>query len=687
MEQVMPATGAGAATALFETALRDLISRGLEIDKLITVANDLANAGGAPFARRLYSAWIEINSDHPLLAVIYFNRSIIEDHLGDRAATFESLKRAIDLNPSFIPPYINLGIQYERNGSIEQAIELWQTATSRPAQITGDAIIYATTALTQLARVLSEREHLAGAEEAVRRCLDINPYHRDMLVRYLGMRLGQCKWPAAITIERIDRATLLKNAHPLTMLAYTDDPLLHLASAECYARQLDAAQETSDEPAYVKTFNELGTHRLRVGYVSSDLRDHAIGSLTAELFQLHDKHNIEVFVYYSGIAAADEFATRIRESAEHWYDIRNLTDKQAAELISDDRIDVLVDVNGHTNGARTGIFARRPAPIQVNWLGYPGTLGTLYHQYIIADEWIVPPGSEIYFSEKVVRIPCYQPNDRQRVVAHERPTRLQVGLPEDAFVFCCFNGTHKISRFTFQRWLTILSRVPDSVLWILDTSSETKARLGDYAEQRGVARTRLVFAPRLQNALHLARYPLAHLFLDTTPYGAHTTASDALWMGVPVLTLSGRSFASRVCGSLVRAAGLPDLVCETPEAYVERAIALGCNRRDALGLREQLIANRPTCTLFNTPMLVRRLEELYLQMHRDRLQGKLPQPDLTNLPAYLEAGLAFDHENHDMVAIKDYHGLYRRELAMLHRRHRLHADHRLWSIGDIVENA
>jgi hypothetical protein len=257
-------------------------------------------------------------------------------------------------------------------------------------------------------------------------------------------------------------------------------------------------------------------------------------------------------------------------------------------------------------------------------------------------------------------------------------------LPDGAVVFCCFNGTHKIGRFTFGRWLEILKRVPDSVLWLLDTSTETKKRLGEFAERNGVSRARLVFAPKQPNPLHLARYPLADLFLDTAPYGAHTTASDALWMGVPVLTLSGRSFASRVCGSLVRAAGLTDLVCTRPEDYVERAVALGNNRSEIESYRRKLESGRHTCRLFDTDMLVDRLEDLYRTMCSEHQRGRVPQPDLSNLDSYLEAGIDHDHENQEILAMADYHGLYKATLARLHLARPIRADERVWTAKDIA---
>jgi hypothetical protein len=256
-------------------------------------------------------------------------------------------------------------------------------------------------------------------------------------------------------------------------------------------------------------------------------------------------------------------------------------------------------------------------------------------------------------------------------------------LPDDDIVFCCFNGLHKINKFTFDRWLEILRRVPASVLWLLDGSEGTNRRLADYAAQSGVARTRVIFAPRQQNAYHLARYPLADLFLDTAPYGAHTTASDALWMGVPVLTLSGRSFASRVCGSLVRSAGLPDLVCTSARDYVERAVALGRDRAAIAAYKAKLEEGRRSCTLFATDKLARGLEALYRAMCADYRQGRLPRPDLTNLERYLEAGFSLDHEAEELLTIDDYHGLYKSRLAACHEAQPLLPDDRIWSAKDI----
>jgi predicted O-linked N-acetylglucosamine transferase (SPINDLY family) len=549
--------------------------------------------------------------------------------------------------------------------------------------VTGPAVEFKLTALKQIARVLSDNQKLELTENVLHEALLIDPDQRDVMEQYMSSRLSQCKWPAAAPFGNVDRKRQVGGIHPLSLNAYTDDPLLQLGAAVKYAEVLiDEKPELLSLDRRDEVIDLTG-RRIRVGYVSSDLRDHAVGYLMAEMLELHDKSKVEVFAYYCGVPASGGLNARIIAAVEHWTDIRGMTDEAAAKQIADDGIDILVDVNGHTRDARSAVFARRPAPIIVNWLGYPGTMGTPYHHYIIADDWIIPPENEIYFSEKVLRLPCYQSNDRKRAVAPERPTRADAGLPEDAFVFCSFNAVHKITKFTFDRWAEILTRTPNSVLWLLESTPETMNRLQLMANQHGIGAERLIFAPKQHNPQHLARYPLADLFLDTSPYGAHTTASDALWMGVPVLTFAGRCFASRVCSSLVRAAGLPDLVCTSAD-FADRAVALA-NDPDAIAsLKARLEANRDTCALFDMDAYVVALEDLYAQMCAEQARGELPQPDLTNLLTYLKVGLEHEHEIEELTGKADYHEAFRAKLAERHRLRPLHADKRLWTADDIA---
>lgn len=648
--------------------------RHLNPTELIHTAELLRQRGGAAAVAALYADWIEHNPSHPLLYAILFNHAVVLADAGELAPARAALERALALNPEFLPAHINLGRVCERQGHVGQALVQWAAAAAKLSAVTGAAITHKTMALNQSARALETAGHDEPAEDLLRQSLELDPRQHEVAQHYVALRQRQCKWPVVVPWERVDRATLVRGMSPLSLAAYTDDPLLQLAAAAHYHRT-EVPRPATPGPALSATPAAAGP--LRVGYVCSDFREHALGYLLTEVLGLHDRRRVEVFVYYCGPAATDPLHAHFQETADHWVPITGLDDATAAARIAADGIQILVDLNGYTRDARLRLFALRPAPVLVNWLGYPGTLATPYHHYIVADDWIIPPGAELYYSETVLRLPCYQPSPRRRGVAPQPPTRAEAGLPDDAFVYCCFNGAHKITRPTFERWLTILARVPGSVLWLLGSSEAAQERLRRHAAERGIDAARLVFAPKVANPLHLARYGLADLSLDTTPYGAHTTASDALWAGVPVLTCSGRSFASRVCGSLVRAAGLPELVTTELDDYVERAVAFGLAPETLQPLRERLRAGRDTCTLFDMPRLVAGLEQLYRQMWNAFTEHRLPRPDLANLDAYLEAGCEFDHEETEVQAVPDYIGHWHRLLAPRHAFRPLTPDRRL----------
>ena len=652
------------------------LMRDLSVADLIKAAEMRRASLGVASALDLYDAWIAQNGEHPLLYAVRFNLSVLLTEVGELDRARAQLEAAVIASPTFIPAYINLGRVYERMGSTSLAVMQWSSAVDRLSAVNGQAISHKTTALNQMARVLESSNQDAAAENTLRQSLELDPGQPEPLQHLTALRQRQCEWPIIEPWEQVGADRQLKGMSPLSLAAYTDDPMLQLAAAAHY--------NTRDVGAPVGPFGQHDralagdAKRLRIGYLSSDLRHHAIGFLTAEIYSLHDRSAVEVFAYYCGPDLPDALQARIKGDVDHWVPISHLDDQAAAQRIADDGIHILVDVNGYTRDGRIKLHALRPAPVIVNWLGFPGTMGSPYHQYIVADDWIIPEDHEVYYSEKVLRLPCYQPNDRRRTVAAAAPTRAAAGLPEDAVVFCCFNGTHKINRFTFERWLTILEQTPGSVLWLLSGAEESHNNLRRFAEARGLDPKRLIFAGKLSNAEHLARYVLADLFLDTSPYGAHTTASDALWMGVPVLTLSGRSFASRVCGSLVRSAGLEELICTSPDDYVARAVALGQDAALRQGYRDRLAAAREACVLFDTPLLVRSLEALYRQMWAEFQAGATPTPDLSNLDAYLEVGGGHNHDQVEVQSIGDYQGWWRGMLAKRHRYRAIPADHRLW---------
>lgn len=630
-------------------------------------------------AVKLYEVWALVNEDSPFLYIVLFNYSVLLAEVKEYEAAAQALERAIVLNPDFMPSRINLGRVYESLGHPKRALFLWTSTLERMPEVSGENVFHKTTIIKQLARILGETGGDETAETLLRQSIELDPTQREIAQHYLATRQRLCKWPLIEPWSRMTKVDLLKKMSPLSLAIYSDDPYFQLAINAAHNLD-DVGDPAPDKTASLSVATERQEGPLRIGYLSSDLREHAIGYLMAELFELHDRSKTEIFVYYCGEIPDDPMMQRIKNNVEHWTSISDMDQTEAAHRIAADGIQILVDVNGYTREARTFLVAHRPAPVIVNWLGFPGSMASPYHHYIIADDWIIPQDSEKYFTEKVMRLPCYQPNDRKRCVAAETPSRQEASLPEEAMVYCCFNGPQKITRFTFDRWMTILEKVPDSVLWLLSGKAESETRLKAYAESKGIAGNRLIFAPQKPNREHLARYPLADLFLDTAPYGAHTTASDALWMGVPVLTYSGRAFASRVCGSLVRAAGLPELACASPEAYIARAVELGTDKAALRVYRERLVASRDSCDLFNTTKLVQHLEALYEQMWREFKSGTLPSPDLSNLDVYLEVGAKqADADETEVQALKDYESLWLESLKKRHKIRPIRTDARLWT--------
>ncbi len=667
----------GVVPAAFAAAMQKAAAQKLDLIELLSAVETLVGAGQKSLALLLYKIWIAHNPEHPSRHLAWFNYGVALSDAGDLAGARDAFLEAVALNRDFLPPLINLGSVLERMGAADQAILRCYEVVNALAAVDGNAVAYKTTALKQIGRILENARYDENAEAVLRLSLEINPHQREPIQHWIWLRQGLCKWPVLTPWASVTRNLLMQNFYPLSLAAYADDPLFQLGTAYLYSKTDVGRPPISPAGGWPKP-EGARRRKLRIGYVSSDLRAHAVGYLTSELFELHDRRKVEVFAYYCGIRPEDATKARIRSTVDHWIEISDLSDHQAARRIVDDGIDILVDLNGYSKDGRTKLFALRPAPIIVNWLGYPGTMGSPHHHYIIADGYIIPPDHEIYYSEKVLRLPCYQPNDRKRIIAGTPPSRREAGLPEAGTVYCCFNGMQKITPPVFERWMTILSRVPDSVLWFLAGGEDTQERLRQLATRSGVARERLIFVERKPNHEHLLRFALADVFLDTWPYGAHTTASDALWMGVPVLTVSGRGFASRVCGSLVHAAGLGELVCDSFEHYVDRAVALGRNRAMLQRYKERLVANRDHCTLFDTPLLVCKLEALYAGMWEDYRRGKLPAPNLINLDRYYEVGCQEETEALGFLSREEYHRRYRMGLAYRDGVSPLPADGRLW---------
>ncbi|MBT8622637.1 hypothetical protein AOC22_07090, partial [Polynucleobacter paneuropaeus] len=440
----------------------------------------------------------------------------------------------------------------------------------------------------------------------------------------LHTKMKICSWSGlAESLEAISKkvAANEKVAQPFPLLALNDDSFLHKKSSEIYVQSRYSFNSVL-EPIIKRPQSQ----KIRVGYFSADFHNHATGYLMAELFELHDKSQFELVGFSFGPIAIDEMRQRLKKSFDQFIEVGSKSDVEVAKLSRELNIDIVVDLKGFTQDARTGIFAHRSAPIQVNYLGYPGTIGADYMDYIIADKTLIPPQSQQSYSEKVVYLPnSYQVNDRQRIVSDKQFTRQELGLPENGFVFCCFNNNFKILPATFAGWMRILKAVEGSVLWLLQDNHWAPENLKKEAEKQGIAADRLLFAERLPLPEHLARHRQADLFLDTFPYNAHTTTSDALWAGLPVLTLMGESFASRVAASLLNAIGLPELITSTQQEYEALAIELAQNPQKLIEIKLKLAKNRLTAPLFDTPLFTKNLEATYIKMY-ERYRADL-QPD------------------------------------------------------------
>jgi len=368
--------------------------------------------------------------------------------------------------------------------------------------------------------------------------------------------------------------------------------------------------------------------RLRIAYLSPDFREHAVAYLMTGVLEHHDKRQFEITALSLRARDTGPYGRRIAAAVDRYVDLSRVSDAQAAEQIRALEIDVLVDLVGHTQGSRTNILAPRPAPVQVNYLGYPGTSGASYIDYLLADEYLIPPESRRHYSESIVYLPeCFQANDDRRAAAAQVADRTEYGLPAQGLVLCCFNNSFKLTPDCFEIWMRLLRAHPDAVLWLVAQHALTQRNLRHEAQQRGVDPNRLIFAAHLAYEQHLGRLGCADLFLDTLPFNGGTTVSDALWAGLPVISCSGDAFASRMGGSLLRAVGLDELVSSDLPGYERLALALLADRRRLAAIKARLLLQRQHSVLFDTARFTRHLEAAYLLMWR-RCQQRLPPTHL-----------------------------------------------------------
>ena len=490
-------------------------------------------------------------------------------------------------------------------------------------------------AYCNMAICLTALKEYHAAHEAYKRAFALNPKHPYLRGEVAFSAILMCQWSSYVRdVADIEECSLQKETvvQPFILCALTHSPEVALEAALRWTES-----RTPENLSLGPIAKHAQKRRLRIGYYTADYCTHATMFLIAGLLTQHDRDDFEIIAFAYGPAPDDAMRRRAMQSVDTFLDVRDKTDVEVAELSRQMGIDIAVDLKGITEHNRVGIFAYHAAPIQVSFLGYPGTLGATYCDYIVADRMVFRPGTEALYTEKIVYLPhSYQVNDRQRVVGDTSASRAAHGLPEDAMVYVCFNNHHKLEPETFSSWMRILARVPRSVLWLLRPNDLAVKNLGNEAEARGISRDRLIFAERCPQEDHLARHRFADLALDTLPYNAHTTSSDALWSGVPVLTLLGNAFPGRVAASLLTAVGLPELITESRTGYEDLAVSLGQDPTKLHALKEKLARNRLTTPLFDTVLFTRHLESAYRTMW-DRYQADQPPeaftvPDLSNTP-------------------------------------------------------
>jgi protein O-GlcNAc transferase len=550
----------------------------------------------------------------PDLPEAWVGRGNIMLHFRRYPDALAAYDKALALKPDFADAWLGRGNVFSHNKREDEAFEAFDKAVALKPDFAE--------AWVSRGNVFFNVKFFDRALADYDKALSLNSNLKYMAGRRLYTKLQMCDW-TNLDAEASHLLSAIGEGKP----ASDPFPILQIPSSP--ADQLQCAKRfMEDQPAFPPMWRgEIYAHdRIRVAYLSADFREHPVAYLIAGLFEQHDKSRFEVTGLSFGPDHDSALRKRIKGSFEHFIDVGSKSDQEIAGLMRELEIDIAVDLMGFTQDNRFNAFAARPAPVQVNYLGYPGTMGAGCIDYIVADSTIIPENNRALYSEKVIWLPeSYQVNDSRRDISQHTPDRRDCGLPDDAFVFCCFNNSFKLAPGTFRVWMNLLRAVDDSVLWLSDTNSTAKENLLREAASRGVAPGRVIFAPKVpSNADHLARHRQADLFLDTLPYNAHTTASDALWAGLPVLTQIGETFAGRVAASLLAAIGLPDLITTSAKDYEDLAVGLAANPEKLAAIKRRLAENRQTASLFDTQVSTRRIEAAYQAIYQRYQKGLAP---------------------------------------------------------------
>lgn len=562
-------------------------------------------------ARASYDQALQLK---PGLAEALANRGKTLYGLGHDAAALASLDQALALQPAVAETHLFRGHVLCKLFRIEDALAAYEQAI---ALAPGYAEAWHGKA-TQLVALKRSEEAIACLQEALRLAPDAPSLPGELL----HARMYLCDWTdfeplRDLVVARVDAGQMA--LQPFALQTLVDDPALHLRAATL-CRTL---MQWPEAPAVAPPPATSG--KIRVGFFSADFREHPVAHLTAELFENLDRSAFEVMGFGFGKPAAGGMRERLQNTFDRFFDISALSDREAVQLARAQGLDIAIDLGGYTQDSRSGLFALRAAPVQASYIGFLGTMGAPWMDYLVADPVLVPPELRRHYAEKIACLPWYQANDSQRPVAARRFTRAELGLPAQGVVFASFNHQYKITPDVYDCWMRILAGVPHSVLFLLVDQPVAQRHLRESAEARGISGDRIVFGGRLPRAEYLERYRVADLFLDSWPCNAGTTASDSLWMGLPLLTCMGRSFGSRMAASVLQAMSLRELITDSPDAYVRRAIELGTQPGELPNLRRRIEAQRGSAGLFDSARFARNMEAALRTMHERRMAGLPPE--------------------------------------------------------------
>ena len=581
-------------------------------DAHFNMGNALKDKGEIDAAIESYKKAIRIKPDY---ADAYYNMGI---SLGDQReldAAIDSYKQALKIKPNHAEAYNNIGIALNYKGELDAAIDSYKQAL----KITPDYFA----AFINLGHAMFAKGELVEAINGYKQALKIRPDDESTYAIKLHLQAHICDWEETESErEKISTlGTLEEGIIPFPFLAIEDVPERHRLRSEIYAKSIHKQNKNSLDLQTSKR-----SRLLRIGYFSADFNEHPVSFLLASIIESHNRDYFEVYGYSIAQTADDKMRRRLIKGFDFFNDVKDMSDQNIALLAQRDRLDVAVDLTGYSRNGRPGIFACRAAPIQINYLGYPSTMGADFIDYIITDQNVIPNDAQKYYTEKPIYLPhAYMPTGDTKNISSSLLTRAQMGLPENSFVLCCFNNNYKITSAEFNIWMRLLLKIEGSVLWLRKTNKWSETNFLKEAKKRNVDPSRLIFAGKVSMEEHFARHKLADLFIDTFAFNAHTTAIDALWTGLPVVTKLGKGSAARAAGSLLKAIDMPELITNTEEEYEDLILELAENSERLEAIKRRLAANHLSKPLFDTDLYTKHLEDGYQQACQRYFDRKDPE--------------------------------------------------------------